>query len=49
MVAAIEAVCKEIGDEVFADPRRRAAYVAARKIAAQNDVELIDPALQKAA
>jgi hypothetical protein len=49
MVAAIEAVCQKLGDEVFADERRAAAYRAARKIAAQNDVELIAPEFQKAA
>lgn len=49
MVAVIEAVCQELGDAVFSDDRRRAAYIAARKMAAQNDVELIDPGLQKAA
>lgn len=49
LVQVIEVVCQELGDELFTDERRSRAYMAARKMAAQNDVELLDVAFLQAA
>ena len=49
LVAAIEAVCSEIGDELFADDERTRAYKAARKLAANDNVQLHGSQLSKKA
>jgi hypothetical protein len=45
LVTVVETVCKQLGDELFSDPKRKSAYDAAAKLA--RDVKLYD--LPKAA
>jgi hypothetical protein len=40
VTALIEEICRDIGDELFADDGRQRAYQAVRKIAEQESVEL---------
>lgn len=49
LAAAIEAVCSELGDELFADDERTRCYKAARKLAANDNVKLYGSYFQKAA
>ena len=49
LAAAIEAVCSELGEELFADDQRTRAYKAARKLAANDNVRLYGNNFQKAA
>lgn len=42
LVSAIEAVCAELGDEMFDDHRRAEAYRAAYTLAANDNVRLDD-------
>ena len=43
LVQAIEAVCQEVGDELLSsDQRRKDAYIAVRKLAVNERVELWD-------
>jgi hypothetical protein len=49
LVAAIEAICTELGDELFADDERTRAYKAARKLAANDNVWLYGSQFKKQA
>jgi len=49
LAKAIEAVCTELGDELFADDERTRWYKAARKLAANDNVKLYGTLFQKAA
>jgi hypothetical protein len=42
VVALIEEICRDIGDDLIADNARQRAYMAARKIAEKESVELYD-------
>jgi hypothetical protein len=44
---AIEAICTELGDELFADDERTRCYKAARKLAANDNVKLYGSLFQK--
>ena len=49
LVNAIEAICTEIGDDLFANDERARAYKAALKLAANDNVKLHGSQLQKRA
>lgn len=49
MASVIEAVCTLLGDDLFKDEKRASAYKAAKKIAANDNVELHDSGLFLAA
>jgi hypothetical protein len=49
IVSAIEAVCTELGDELFADDKRARAYKAALKLATTDNVQVTYETLKAAA
>jgi hypothetical protein len=49
LASAIEAVCTELGDTLFADDERTRWYKAARKLAANDNVKLYGSFFQKQA
>jgi hypothetical protein len=49
LATAIEAVCTELGDTLFADDERTRWYKAARKLAANDNVKLYGSFFQKQA
>jgi hypothetical protein len=49
LATAIEAICAEIGDELFADDGRTRAYKAAHKLAANDNVRLHGSEIRRAA
>jgi hypothetical protein len=49
LAKAIEAVCSELGEALFADDERTRWYNAARKLAANDNVKLYGTLFQKAA
>jgi hypothetical protein len=49
LVTAIEAICTEIGDALFADDERTRAYKVALKLAANDNVRLYGSQIQKRA
>jgi hypothetical protein len=48
LATAIEAVCTELGDALFADDERTRWYKAARKLAANDNVRLYGSLFQEA-
>lgn len=49
LVSALEAIYSEIGDKITQDPRIKAAYQAAHELAANDNVQLTDIQISKAA
>jgi hypothetical protein len=47
LASAIEAVCTELGDALFADDERTRCYKAARKLAANDNVKLYGSLFQR--
>ncbi|MCA1414484.1 hypothetical protein I6F30_25515 [Bradyrhizobium sp. NBAIM20] len=49
LASAIEAICTEIGETLFEDDDRARAYMAARKLAANDNVRLHGSEIKRAA